>query len=135
MLTALDTLLILWFARYGIRMIEACVIVLIATMAVDQMLKSSWRNLIWANLSAAHSQHHSQNLYIAVGILWRHRYAHNCILHSALVQTRQIGETPAEIRSACRFNFCDSMLALNAALLVNTAILVVAAAGCTGTEW
>jgi hypothetical protein len=125
-LTALDTLLILWFARYGIRMIEACVIVLIATIGGCFMFeiflaKPDMGELVRGLIPSINSQ----NLYIAVGILGATVMPHNLYLHSALVQTRQIGETPAEIRSACMFNFLDSMLALNAALLVNAAILAV----------
>jgi manganese transport protein len=52
---------------------------------------------------------------------------HNLYLHSALVQTRSIGATADGKRSACRYNFVDSFVALNAALLVNAAILIVAA--------
>jgi manganese transport protein len=53
---------------------------------------------------------------------------HNLYLHSALVQTRRLGKTVAERREACRFNLFDSVLALNGALIVNAAILVLAAA-------
>jgi manganese transport protein len=53
---------------------------------------------------------------------------HNLSLHSALVQTRRIGRTLQERREACRFNFLDSFIALNGALIVNAAILVLAAA-------
>ena len=53
---------------------------------------------------------------------------HNLYLHSALVQTRQIGASEAEKRTACRYNFLDCMLALNGALFVNGAILVLSAA-------
>jgi manganese transport protein len=48
-------------------------------------------------------------------------------LHSALVQTRRIGKSEQEKRTACRFNLVDSSIALNFALLVNAAILVLAA--------
>jgi manganese transport protein len=53
---------------------------------------------------------------------------HNLYLHSALVQTRRIGTTVEEKRTACRFNLIDSVVALNGALLVNAAILIMAAA-------
>src|SRR5207302_7422719 len=46
----------------------------------------------------------------------------------ALVQTRRIGTTDADRCIACRFNLIDSAVALNGALLVNAAILVLAAA-------
>ncbi len=53
---------------------------------------------------------------------------HNLYLHSALVQTRRIGASDAEKQTACKFNLIDSIVALNGALFVNAAILVLAAA-------
>ena len=44
------------------------------------------------------------------------------------MQTRRIGETEGEKRQACRYNLLDSTLALNGALFVNAAILVMSAA-------
>ncbi len=37
---------------------------------------------------------------------------HNLYLHSALVQTRRIGSTRSERRTACRYNLIDSVVAL-----------------------
>ena len=69
----------------------------------------------------------ARTLYIAIGILGATVMPHNLYLHSALVQTRRIGKTEPEKRTACRFNLIDSTIALNGALLVNAAILVLAA--------
>jgi manganese transport protein len=69
-----------------------------------------------------------ESLYIAIGILGATVMPHNLYLHSALVQTRRIGRTIAEKREACRYNFADSVIALNGALIVNAAILVMAGA-------
>src|SRR6202012_3127487 len=52
---------------------------------------------------------------------------HNLYLHSSLVQTRQITRTPKGIRTAIKFNFIDTFVALNLAFLVNAAILILAA--------
>src|SRR6185437_7982615 len=68
-----------------------------------------------------------QNLYIAIGILGATVMPHNLYLHSALVQTRQIGDSSGEKRRACFFNLIDSVVALNGALIVNAAILILAA--------
>ena len=70
----------------------------------------------------------ASSIYIAVAIFGATVMPHNLYLHSALVQTRRIGETTAEKRTACRFNLLDSALALNGALFVNAAILAMAAA-------
>ncbi|HET9136226.1 MAG TPA: Nramp family divalent metal transporter, partial [Candidatus Kapabacteria bacterium] len=53
---------------------------------------------------------------------------HNLYLHSALVQTRRFAPTPEGKREACKFNFYDTLIALNGALFINGAILVLSAA-------
>jgi manganese transport protein len=53
---------------------------------------------------------------------------HNLYLHSSLVQTRRIGKDLTSKAIACRYNFIDTTLALNAAFFVNAAILVLSAA-------
>ena len=53
---------------------------------------------------------------------------HNLYLHSALVQTRHIGQTIHEKRAACKWNLVDCSLALNVAMFINCAILILAAA-------
>jgi len=53
---------------------------------------------------------------------------HNLFLHSFVVQTRAVGGSIAQKREAIKFAVVDSTLALLLALLVNGAILVLAAA-------
>jgi manganese transport protein len=129
LLTAADTLLILWFTRYGIRIIEAFVIVLILSIggcfAFEIFLAHPDTHELMTGLIPHLS---SKSLYISVAILGATVMPHNLYLHSALVQTRRIGSSIDEKRTACRYNFLDSMFALNAALLVNAAILVLSAA-------
>lgn len=128
-ITAFDTLLVLWFTHMGIRVIEAFVLVLIATIAgcfaFEILLAQPDMPAIASGLMPRLSL---ASLYISVAILGATVMPHNLYLHSALVQTRQIGHTYEEKREACRFNFLDSAIALNGALFVNAAILVVAAA-------
>jgi manganese transport protein len=129
LLTAADTLLLLWFTRLGIRVIEAFVLSLIAIIAVCFAIEIFWAGTpILSDVARGIVPHLSaHNLYIAIGILGATVMPHNLYLHSALVQTRRIGKTDKEKRVACRFNLIDSSIALNGALLVNAAILVLAA--------
>ena len=129
LLTAADTLLLLWFTRLGIRVIEAFVLSLIAIIAVCFAIEIFWAGTpIFSDVARGIIPHLSaQNLYIAIGILGATVMPHNLYLHSALVQTRRIGKSEQEKRIACRFNLIDSTIALNGALLVNAAILVLAA--------
>jgi manganese transport protein len=67
-------------------------------------------------------------LYIAIGIIGATVMPHNLYLHSSLVQTRKIENTTSGIRRALKFNFFDTVIALNLAFLANSAILILAAA-------
>lgn len=126
--TALDTLLVLWFTRLGIRVIEAFVLVLIATIAGCFAFEIFFAQPNFTSvIGGLIPRLNSQSLYIAVGIIGATVMPHNLYLHSALVQTRRIGQTPEEKRRACNFNFLDSSIALNGALFVNAAILILAA--------
>jgi manganese transport protein len=129
LVTAADTLLLLWLTRLGIRMIESIILSLIAVIAACFAVEIIWAG--WPEFGAvAHGvvpHLNPRNLYIAIGILGATVMPHNLYLHSALVQTRRIGRKETEKRAACRFNLIDSTIALNGALLVNAAILVLAA--------
>jgi manganese transport protein len=129
LITAADTLLVLWFQSVGIRTIEAFVLALITVMAGCFCIE-----IIWAKPSVAEMftglvpRLNRDSLYVAIGILGATVMPHNLYLHSALVQTRHIAHSETAKRSACRYNLIDSAVALNGAMLVNCAILVLAAA-------
>jgi manganese transport protein len=72
-------------------------------------------------------------LYLALGILGATVMPHNLYLHSAIVQTRDWGEREQDKREALRFATIDSTLALMFALLINAAILILAAASFHAT--
>lgn len=128
MITVLDTFLLLWLQRYGIRKIEAFIIMLVATIAgcflieiffAKPQMGAVVRGFMPTSLN-------TEALYIAVGIIGATVMPHNLYLHSALVQTRKISNDTAGIRKAIRFNIIDSTIALNLAFFVNAAILVLA---------
>ncbi len=129
LLTATDTLLLLWLTRFGVRMVEAFVLVLVTTIGlcfgIEVWMASPKFGALANGLIPRLTD---ESLYVAIGILGATVMPHNLYLHSALVQTRRIGSTLADKAQACRFNFIDSVIALNAALFVNGGILVMAAA-------
>jgi manganese transport protein len=129
LVTAADTLLVLWFTRIGIRVIEAFVLVLIATIAGCFAFEIFLARPNATEVIGGLLPHlNFESLYVAVAILGATVMPHNLYLHSALVQTRQIGRTPEDKRRACWYNFFDLTIALNGALFVNAAILILAAA-------
>jgi manganese transport protein len=128
--TAFDTFLLLYLQRWGMRRMEAVILVLVATIGacflVQVFLAKPELGAMAAGLRPSLPSQHA--LFVAIGILGATVMPHNLYLHSALVQTRRIGGDEASKKSACRFYLIDSAVALNAAFFVNAAILVVSAA-------
>ncbi|TDO28186.1 Nramp family divalent metal transporter [Sediminibacterium goheungense] len=128
-ITVLDTFLFLLLQRYGIRKMEAFILALVATIGVSFLIeiliaKPNLAEVATGFIPTAFSH---ESLYIAVGIIGATVMPHNLYLHSALVQTRKIGSDQRSIKRALKYNFIDSLVALNAAFFVNAAILVLAA--------
>jgi manganese transport protein len=129
LLTAADTLLLLWFQSFGIRTIEAFVLSLIAVIGCCFFIEVIWAKPSIGEMAGGLLFHlNQQSLYVAIGILGATVMPHNLYLHSALVQTRHINRTETAKHTACRYNLIDSVVALNGAMFVNLAILVLAAA-------
>ncbi len=129
LVTAFDTLLLLWLQRYGIRIVEALVIALIATIGICFTIEIFFAKPELVPLAAGLVPRiNSSSIYAAVAIIGATIMPHNLFLHSSLVQTRRIGKSEPELRQACRYNLVDSTIALNGAMFVNLAILVLSAA-------
>lgn len=128
-ITVLDTFLFLLLQRYGIRKMEAFIIALVAIIGCSFLIeiilaKPHLGDVVKGFIPTALNH---EALYIAVGIIGATVMPHNLYLHSALVQTRKIGNHSTEIKRAIKYNLIDSTIALNAAFFVNTAILILAA--------
>ncbi|MGC4102640.1 Nramp family divalent metal transporter [Ferruginibacter sp.] len=128
-LTVLDTFLLLYLQRMGMRKMEAFIITLVAIVAVAFLVEIILAKPVF--MEVAHgfipTFPNEEALYIAIGIIGATVMPHNLYLHSALVQTRKIDRTKEGIKQALKFNRIDSTIALNIAFFVNAAILVLAA--------
>ena len=128
-ITVLDTFLLLYLQKLGIKKMEAFIIVLVAIVAVAFLIEIILAKPVFSEVASGLIPHiaDKEALYIAIGIIGATVMPHNLYLHSALVQTRKIERTEKGIRQALRFNRVDSTIALNIAFLVNAAILVLSA--------
>jgi len=128
-ITVLDTILILFLQRYGMRKMEAFILALVATIGFAFIFEMFFAKPNGAELvkGLIPSIPTPDALYIAIGIIGATVMPHNLYLHSALVQTRKHDRSKEGIWSAIKFNFIDTTIALNMALFVNGAILVLAA--------
>ena len=139
-ITGLDVLLLLGLQHFGMRTIEAIVLLLVVTIGACYFIeffvlpqtKPSFLEMGWALVTPHFRQ--SGMLYVAIGIIGATVMPHNLYLHSALVQSRRFQKDEASIRRAIQFNGIDSTVALTVAFFVNAAILVLAATVFFGKE-
>ena len=139
-ITGLDVLLLLTLQGFGMRTIEAIVLLLITTIGVCYFIeifilpqtRPSFLEMGRVLVSPRFGQ--AGMLYVAIGIIGATVMPHNLYLHSALVQSRELQKDVQSIRRAIRFNTIDSAAALTVAFFVNAAILVLAAMVFFGKE-
>jgi len=128
-LTVLDTFLLLYLQKKGMRKMEAFIIALVFIVALAFLIEIILAKPGLAEVAKGFipTFPSKEALYIAIGIIGATVMPHNLYLHSALVQTRKIDRTKEGITQALKFNRIDSTIALNIAFLVNAAILILAA--------
>jgi manganese transport protein len=133
LITAADVFLLLALQRFGVRTVEAVVILLIATIGACYFIEIfvlPRTGPDFAEMGRALATPGLRQVgmaYVAVGIIGATVMPHNLYLHSALVQSRRVADDRDSVRTAIRYNTIDSTVALGLAFLVNAAILVLAA--------
>ena len=126
LLTGFDTMLFLVIQNFGIRKMELFIIMLVSVMGVCFGIEMLLSKPVLSEVANGFLPRlNSESLFVAIGILGATVMPHNLYLHSALVQTRLVEQTEQGKRQACKFNLIDTSIALNAAFLVNAAILIV----------
>ncbi|AWM13486.1 Nramp family divalent metal transporter [Flavobacterium sp. NRK F10] len=129
-ITLLDTFLLLFLMNKGIKKMEAFIISLIAIIGLSFIIEIFLAEPEMSEMAKGliPSIPGGEALYIAIGIIGATVMPHNLYLHSSLVQTRKFDRTKKGIKQAIKYNFWDSVIALNLAFFVNAAILILAAA-------
>jgi manganese transport protein len=129
-ITVFDSFILLFLLNRGIRKLEAFIISLVALIGVSFFIQLLIVKPVFNEIVSGLKPFLQNNeaLYIAIGIIGATVMPHNLYLHSSLVQTRRFKRTPNDIKKAIRFNTIDSAVALNLALFVNAAILILSAA-------
>ncbi|MCC6424019.1 MAG: Nramp family divalent metal transporter [Phycisphaerales bacterium] len=132
-ITAFDVILLLSLQSFGMRLIEAFILVLVMTIAgcyfieifVLPATKPSFMEMGQALITPGFAQ--EGMIYVAIGIIGATVMPHNLYLHGALVQTRRFQKDEPSIRRAIWFNSFDSVISLSIAFMVNASIMVLAA--------
>ncbi|HWA44231.1 MAG TPA: Nramp family divalent metal transporter [Hypericibacter adhaerens] len=137
-LTGLDTVIVLGLQGRGFRRLEAIVLGLIATIGICFLLQliligPDIGGILSGLVPRVAAFEDTDALYISIGILGATVMPHNLYLHSSIVQTRVSGESAPAKRNAIRLATLDTAGSLGLALLVNAAILILAAAAFHAT--
>jgi len=132
LLTACDMLLVVGLKGRGFRQVEAIVGALVATIAlcflIELIIVPPDPHAVAAGLVPDLGRLAQPGaLAIAIGIVGATVMPHNLYLHSSIVQTRRVAGGEAEMRRAIRIANLDSAVSLALAMLVNGAILALAA--------
>ena len=132
LLTALDVFLILTLQNQGFRKLEAFIVVLLLVIAgcfaVELVLSHpAWGAVARGIVPTVRIVTDPAMLYIAIGIVGATVMPHNLYLHSSIVQTRRFERTVEGKREAVKLATLDSSIALGFALMINAAILILAA--------
>lgn len=128
--TVLDTFLLLYLQKLGMRKMEAFIIALVAIIFVAFFIQIFIAQPVLADVvkGVVPSIPDEYAKYIIIGIIGATVMPHNLYLHSALVQSRKINRTDEGIKEAIKFNRIDTTIALNLAFFVNAGILILAGA-------
>jgi manganese transport protein len=137
-ITALDTVLVLGLQGQGFRRVEAIILGLIVTIGVCFAIELALVPLDWHEIARGlvirpQTWHDPGQLLLAVGILGATVMPHNLYLHSSIVQTRHFATDERSRHDAIRLSTLDAVISLSLALLINAAILALAAAAFHAT--
>ena len=137
-LTAFDTLIVLGLKGKNFRTLEAIMAGLIATIGLGYVIelalvKPHWPAVFAGAVPSWHAIASQEPLYLAIGILGATVMPHNLYLHSSIVQTRAVKRDHASLAQAIGLSRLDTLVSLTLALLINAAILILAAAAFHAT--
>lgn len=129
-LTALDTFLLLAAQGSGMKRIERIIFVFLGIISFcfigELFMSNASPRAIAQGMFVPRLT--PSSLYVATGIVGATVMPHNFYLHSALVTDRAPDRRHETLRAECRYTLIDTAVALNAALFINSAILIIAAA-------
>jgi manganese transport protein len=132
LLTGIFTFIIVYMEKYGQRVVEWIIGTLVAVITIAYTIELFLAKPEWAQVgihTLIPSLPNGQAVLIAVGMLGATVMPHVIYLHSQLVQARNNkNDTEEQKRKHLRMERIDIVIAMNIAFLVNTAMVIVAAA-------
>ncbi len=131
-LTILDTFIVLGLQGRNFRTVEAIILGLVITVGACFIVELALIKPFWPDVFAGFVPSFSKlsqpyAVPLAVGIIGATVMPHNLYLHSSIIQTRIVSADNISKRQAIRFSTLDTVTSLFFAMLINCAILMLAA--------
>jgi manganese transport protein len=129
LLTGVCVMLILAVEQYGFQWLERVIMFFVAAIGVSYAIEVFLSKPAWSPIlrGVIVPEIHSSSIYLAVSMLGATVMPHVIYLHSALVQSRR--ETvDREEHHHRKMELIDVLLAMNGAWLINSAMVIMAAA-------
>jgi manganese transport protein len=130
-ITCIVTFVIIYLQKYGQRVVEIIITLLVAIICVAYTLEVLLSRPDWVSVglhTLIPTLPNSHAVLIAVSMLGATVMPHVIYLHSQLVQCRNEGMTSAEKLKHFRLEKIDITIAMNIAFLVNASMVIVSAA-------
>ncbi|ACL75174.1 Nramp family divalent metal transporter [Ruminiclostridium cellulolyticum] len=131
LITAVLTFFIVYMGKYGQRVLEGIISVLVAVICISYTLEVFLAKPDWAS-AGLHvlmpSLPNGEAVMIAVGMLGATVMPHVIFLHSQLVQQRNKGLTDDQKKRHFKLERLDITIAMNIAFIINASMVIVSAA-------
>ena len=130
-LTGFCTFGILALQRYGFRPLEAVIASFVGVIAVSYLIETLLGHPDWSQVAGSFTPPRfegTESILLATGILGATVMPHVIYLHSALTQGRIVVREPSLLRRLYRYELVDVVVAMGLAGLINSAMLIMAAA-------
>jgi manganese transport protein len=129
LLTGVCVMLILAVEQYGFQWLERVIMFFVAAIGVSYAIEVFLSKPAWSPIlrGVIVPEIHSSSIYLAVSMLGATVMPHVIYLHSALVQSRRKASDREEHRHR-KMELLDVLLAMNGAWLINSAMVIMAAA-------
>ena len=129
LLTGVCVMLILAVEQYGFQWLERVIMFFVAAIGVSYAIEVFLSKPAWSPIlrGVIVPEIHSSSIYLAVSMLGATVMPHVIYLHSALVQSRREASDREEHHHR-KMELIDVLLAMNGAWLINSAMVIMAAA-------
>ncbi len=131
LITAILTFIIVYLGKYGQRVVEIIIALLVAVICVAYSVELLLSKPEWSQVGLhvlMPSLPNGEAVFIAVGMLGATVMPHVIFLHSNLVQQRNTGSSLSEKIKHLKMERLDIIIAMNIAFVINASMVIVSAA-------